>query len=182
MAGGGPSRQGYQEHSDQFIRGITSRFDVPNRIITDNGTQFTSDLFGEYYEDLGIKLCFASVAHRHSNGQVECANTEILKGPKTRTYDVLAKHGKGWIDELPVVLWASWTTPSRVTGETPFFLVYGAEAVLPSELTLGSPRVNAYSEGEQEQRRHDDIEYLEEHRRRAAIRAARYQQSLRCYR
>ena len=59
--------------------------------------------------------------------------------------------------------------------------MYGAEADLPSELTLGSPWVHAYSEGEQEQRRRDDIDYLEERRRCAAIRAARYQQSLRRY-
>ena len=57
--------------------------------------------------------------------------------------------------------------------------MYGAEAVLPSELTLGSPRVHAYSEGEQEQQRRDDVDYLEERRLRAAVRAARYQQSLR---
>ena len=138
-------------------------------------------MFGDYCEDLGIKLCFASVAHPRSNGQVERANAEILKGLKTRTYDVLAKHGKGWVDELPAVLWANRTTPSRATGETPFFLVYGAEAVLPSELTLGSPRVHAYSEGEQEHQRRDDVDYLEERRRRSAVRAARYQQSLRRY-
>jgi len=30
---------------------------------------------------------------------------------------------------------------SRATGETPFFLVYGAEVVLQPELMLGSPRV-----------------------------------------
>ena len=64
----------------QFIRSITSRFGVPNRIITDNDTQFTSALFGDYCEDLGIKLCFASVTHPRSNGQVE---------PR-----------KGWVDEL----------------------------------------------------------------------------------
>ena len=122
----------------QFIRGIISRFGVPNRIITDNGTQFTSALFGDYREDLGIKLNFASIAPPRSNGLVERANIEILKGLKTWTYDVLAKHGKGWIDELPVLLWANWTTSSRATGETPFFLIYGTEAVLPSELTLGS--------------------------------------------
>ena len=62
----------------QFIRGITSSFSVPNRIITDNGTQFTCALFKDYCEDLSIKLCFASVAHPHSNGQVERANAEIL--------------------------------------------------------------------------------------------------------
>jgi hypothetical protein len=34
-----------------------------------------------------------------------------------------------------------WRDPSRATGETPFFLVYGAEACLPPEIIMGSPRV-----------------------------------------
>nr|AAP53804.1 retrotransposon protein, putative, unclassified [Oryza sativa Japonica Group] len=165
----------------KFIRGITARFRVPNRIITDNGTQFTSELFGDYCEDMGIKLCFASPAHPRSNGQVERANAEILKGLKTKTFNILKKHGDSWIEELPAVLWANQTTPSRATGEMPFFLVYGAEAVLPSELTLRSPRVTMYCEADQDQLRRDDLDYLEERRRRAALRAARYQQSLRRY-
>nr|CAD41940.2 OSJNBa0070M12.17 [Oryza sativa Japonica Group] len=165
----------------KFIRGITARFGVPNRIITDNGTQFTSELFGDYCEDMGIKLCFASPAHPRSNGQVERANTEILKGLKTKTFNILKKHSDSWIEELPAVLWANRTTPSRATGETPFFLVYGAEAVLPSELTLRSPRATMYCEADQDQFRRDDLDYLEERRWRAALRAARYQQSLRRY-
>ena len=52
----------------KFIRGLVSRFGVPNRIITDNGTQFTSDAFLEYCGDIGIQICFASVAHPRSNG------------------------------------------------------------------------------------------------------------------
>ncbi|XP_052147342.1 uncharacterized protein LOC127766301 [Oryza glaberrima] len=135
----------------KFIRGIISRFGVPNRIITDNGTQFTSELFGDYCDDMGIKLCFASPAHPKSNGQVECANAEILKGLKTKTYNVLKKHGDSWLEELPAVLWANRTTPSRATGETPFFLVYGAEAVLPSEISLGSPRVALHNEANQDE-------------------------------
>nr|AAT81752.1 Reverse transcriptase (RNA-dependent DNA polymerase) domain containing protein [Oryza sativa Japonica Group]ABF97409.1 retrotransposon protein, putative, unclassified [Oryza sativa Japonica Group] len=162
----------------KFIKGITARFGVPNRIITDNGTQFTSELFGDYCEDMGIKLCFASPAHPRSNGQVERANAEILRGLKTKTFNILKKHGDSWIEELPAVLWANRTTPSRATGETPFFLVYGAEAVLPSELTLRSPRATMYCEADQDQLRRDDLDYLEERRRRAALRAARYQQSL----
>nr|CAE03705.3 OSJNBb0034G17.13 [Oryza sativa Japonica Group] len=165
----------------KFIRGITARFGVPNRIITDNGTQFTSELFGDYCEDMGIKLCFASPAHPRSNGQVERANAEILKGLKTKTFNILKKHGDSWIEELPAVLWANRTTPSRATGETPFFLVYGAEAVLPFELTLRSPRATMYCEADQDQLCRDDLDYLEERRRRAALRAARYQQSLRRY-
>ena len=114
----------------KFIKDLVAQFGIPNRIITDNGTQFTSNLFGDYYDDMGMKLCFASVAHPQSNGQAKQANAEILKGVKTRTYDELKKHGSRWVDELPAVVWANQTTPSRATGETPFFLVYGAEVVV----------------------------------------------------
>ncbi len=51
--------------------------------------QFTSQIFQEYCKDIDTQLCFASVAHPRSNGQVERANTEILRGLKTRTYDCL---------------------------------------------------------------------------------------------
>jgi hypothetical protein len=77
---------------------------------------------------------------------VERANAEILKGLKTRTYDGLKKHGKKWIDELPCKLWGNRTSPSRATGETPFFMVYGAEAVLPPEVTTCSLHVRTYDE------------------------------------
>jgi hypothetical protein len=70
---------------------------------------------------------------------------------KINTYNKLKKHGTGWIDELPVVVWANRTTPSRTKGKTPFFLVYGAEAMLPTKITLGSPRVWAYREEDQDQ-------------------------------
>ena len=98
-----------------------------------------------------------------------------------KTFDRLHKSGRCWIDELPAVLWSIRTTPNRATGQTPFALVYGAEAVLPTELVYGSPRVLAYDELEQEQLRQDDALLLEEDRLQAAVRAARYQQALRHY-
>ena len=135
----------------------------------------------QYVQDLGAKVCFASVAHPRSNGQAERANAEVLRGLKTRTFDRLHKCGRNWIEELPVVLWSIRTTPNRATGQTPFALVYGAEAVLPTELVYGSPRVLAYDELEQEQLRQDAALLLEEERLQAAVRAARYQQALRRY-
>ena len=59
-----------------FLKSIVCRFGVPNSIIADNGAQFKSRLFQEYCEDIGIKLCFESVAHPRSNGQVERANED----------------------------------------------------------------------------------------------------------
>ena len=123
----------------KFIKSLVCRFGVPNRIITDNGSQFTSGVFQDYCESLGTKICFASVAHPRSNGQVERANAEVLRGLKTRTFHRLMHCGKDWIDHLPSVLWSLRTTPNRATGGTPFALVYGAEAVLPTELKNGSP-------------------------------------------
>ena len=79
-----------------------------------------------------------------------------------------------------MVLWSLCTTPNRVTGQTPFSLVYGAEAVIPTELIYGSPRVLTYDELEQEQLRQDDALLLEEDRLQA-VRAACYQQALRHY-
>jgi hypothetical protein len=129
-----------------FLKSIVCRFGVPSRIITDNGTQFTSWIFQQYYEGIDTQLCFASVAHPRSNGQVERANAEILRGLKTHTYDCLKKHGTNWASELPSVLWGNRTTPSRATGETPFFLVYGAEACLPLEIIMGSQRAQSFDE------------------------------------
>jgi hypothetical protein len=146
----------------KFIKSIICRFGVPNRIIIDNESQFTSGAFQGYCEDLDIQICYASPAHPESNGQVELANAEILKGLKTRTYDGLKKHGKKWIDELPCALWRNRTSPSRNTRETPFFMLYGAEAVLPLEVTMGSLRVKTYDEATQDQLRHEDIDLVDE--------------------
>jgi transposase InsO family protein len=84
----------------KFIKSIVCRFGVPNRIITNNRSQFTSGAFQGYREDIGIQICYAYVAHLESNGPVERANAEILKGLKTCTYDGLKKHGKKGIDKL----------------------------------------------------------------------------------
>ena len=48
------------------------------------------------------------------------------------------------MEELPAVLWSLRTTPNRSTGMTPFFLMYGSEAVLPSDLDCGALRVKAF--------------------------------------
>jgi hypothetical protein len=55
----------------------------------------------------------------------------ILQGLKPRIFNDLNKFGKRWMKELPSMVWSLRMTPSRATGFSPFFLVYGAEAVPP---------------------------------------------------
>jgi hypothetical protein len=67
-----------------FFESITYRYGVPNSIITDNGTNFTSGKFQEFTKELGIKIKYASMAHPKSNGQVEKANGLVCAGLKMR--------------------------------------------------------------------------------------------------
>jgi hypothetical protein len=86
-----------------------------------------------------------------------------------------------WLDELPSVLWSLRTTPNRSTGYTPFFLVYGAEAVLPTDVIHDAPRVVLYIEEEAKEARENDVDLLEEAREITLSRTAVYQQNLRRY-
>ena len=70
----------------------------------------------------------------------------VLQGLKPRIFNRLNMFGARWVAELPAVLWCLRTTHSRATGYTPFFMVYGSEAILPTDLNYGAPRVRAYDE------------------------------------
>jgi hypothetical protein len=83
--------------------------------------------------------------------------------------------------QLPAVVWSLRTTPNRATGFTPFFLVHGAEAVLPTDLEYGSPIVRGYDEEANQRASEDSLDQLDEARLVALMHSARYQQSLRRY-
>ena len=121
------------------------------------------------------------MAHPQTNGQVERANDMILQGLKPRIFNKLNKFGRRWLTKLPSVIWSLRTTSSRATGFTPFFLVYGAEAVLPTDLEYGSPRLKAYQEQQNKRTREGSLDQVAEARDVALLHSARYQQSLRRY-
>jgi hypothetical protein len=127
------------------VHQLTCCFGVPNRIITDNGNQITSNIFKAYCVDTGIY--YASVAQPRSSGHAERANAEVLKGPKTKTFDKkLMACSKNWYASLQSSLWFIHIAATKLKGNTPFSLVYDAEAVLPVELKHRSPRVLAFDE------------------------------------
>ena len=60
-------------------------------------------------------------------------------------------------------------------------MVYGAEAVLPSDIRHDLPHVAAYVEADNEKAWQEALDLLDEERDMAAARSAIYQQDLRCY-
>jgi hypothetical protein len=81
---------------------------------------------------------------------------------KTRMFHNLEARGRNWHKELPSVLCALCTNINRATRDTPFNLVYGADAVLPPEIYLESARVVHFNVENQVEARELDSNLLEE--------------------
>jgi hypothetical protein len=169
------------EEAIKFVGDIKHRFGVPNRTFTDLGAAFTGSVFWDFCQDNLIDVYYSSVAHPQCNGQVERANGMVLQPLKFRIYDDASNCATRWLAELPHVIWGLRTQVSSATGFSPFFLVYGSEAVLPTDVAFGAPRIQFYEEGEAEQTRRIDLDSLEEQRLTAVMRQAHHDQQLRRY-
>jgi transposase InsO family protein len=128
-----------------FLQNIICRFGVPKAITVDNGTQFDTETFKDFCDQIGTKIHFALVRHPESNGLVERANGIIMTG----IMKLISNQPKGkWPEEFIKVVWSHNTTISRSTGFTPFKLLFGDEAIIPEEAKAGSIRIVASTEDE----------------------------------
>jgi hypothetical protein len=103
------------------------------------------------------------------------------QGLKLRIFNRLNKFGHQWLVELLAVLWSLRMTPSQATGFTPFFMVYGSEAILLTDLEYGAPRVKAYDDQGNQASLEDAVDQLQEARDVTLLHFAKYQQALRRY-
>ncbi|KAL5539602.1 hypothetical protein UlMin_044178 [Ulmus minor] len=186
-------RQGYywptiQTDSLDFVRkcdkcqpfiwkNIVCRFGVPRELVSDHGTQFENEKLQSICDRLGIIKVFSSPAHPKSNGQVEAVNKTIKQTLKKK----LEKSKGAWVDELPLVLWAYRTSFRVATGETPFSLAYGVEAVIPIEISLPTFRVDNFDEENNDVLLALATDSLEEKRESSQVRAAALQQTIARY-
>ncbi|CAJ2629809.1 unnamed protein product [Trifolium pratense] len=158
-----------------FKRNVLARFGIPQVVVTDNGTQFTDKDFQAFLVALGTKQHFTSVEHPQTNGQAEAANKVILRGLRRR----LDQNKKKWVEELDNVLWAYRTTPHSTTGETPFRMVYGTEAVIPVEIGEPSRRTEQPLDEEQnDEALREELDLVEEIRTGASLKEATLKQKI----
>ena len=75
----------------------------------------------------------------------------ILDALKKRLYEKDQKHPGKWLKELPTMVWGLRTQPSRNTGVSPYFLVFGSEAVLSIDVAFRAPRIENYGEENNDQ-------------------------------
>ncbi|KAK3032041.1 hypothetical protein RJ639_035478 [Escallonia herrerae] len=116
----------FQKHFENKIVRISSNLKEDTKLKPVNLLRTYADVFAWTAADMP-----------EINLETENMNRSILQGLKKKLDEA-----KGiWVDELPKVLWAYRTTPHSVTGETPFLLYYGTEAMLPVE--IGVPTMGA---------------------------------------
>uniref|UniRef100_A0A2N9GU17 Integrase catalytic domain-containing protein n=1 Tax=Fagus sylvatica TaxID=28930 RepID=A0A2N9GU17_FAGSY len=121
-----------------FIREhIITRFGIPHKIISDNGTPFVNKNVREVLEHYRIKHRRSTPYYPQGNGQAEATNRMLLRILSKMVFD----YGKGWSSHLADTLWAYRGSTKTATGFTPFSLVYGTDAISPTELLVPSPRI-----------------------------------------
>ena len=113
-----------------FVEGIVCRHGKPKKLLTDRGKAFIGKMMEEIKRLLEVKSLHTSAYHPQTNGLTERFNKTLMEMLSMYTSD----HQKDWDVFLPYVIQAYRTSVHPTTGETPFFLMHGRNANLPSIL------------------------------------------------
>jgi hypothetical protein len=115
-----------------FLEDIIARFGCPSRIVTDNAASFKSKPLIKFCEQFQISLIHSTPYYPQGNGLAESSNKSLIKLIKR----LLEDNKRAWDSKLKFALWADRVTTKTSLGTSPFQLVYGTEAVLPTQLAL----------------------------------------------
>jgi hypothetical protein len=127
-----PTRNASHKVIIGFLEDIVARFGCPNRIVTDNASTFKAEPLIKFCEQFGITLIHSTPYYPQGNGLAESSNKSLIKIIKR----LLEDNKKAWDSKLKFSLWADRVTTKRSLGVSPFQLVYGVEAIFPSQLAL----------------------------------------------
>ncbi|XP_030923081.1 uncharacterized protein LOC115949959 [Quercus lobata] len=132
---------------------------------------FDSKAIRRYCSELGIVNRYSTPAYPKSNGQAEAVNKTIMNGLKKRLDDAKGR----WVEELAHVLWTYRTTPRRSTGEIPFSMTYGAEAVIPLEVNFPTQRTTTFCPATNDKLLEKSLDLIDERREGTMVHLANYQ-------
>ncbi|CAI7793981.1 unnamed protein product [Closterium sp. NIES-53] len=118
-----------------FISTVVRLHELPSAIISDRDPKFTSKLWQETWaQQYGTRLQFLSSYHPQTDGHTEKTNQTIEQLIRTNCPDLTK-----WEDSLPTLEFAYKNAPSTTTKQSPFYLNYGIDPVVPSSTTPDNP-------------------------------------------
>ena len=115
-----------------FVNEIVSRHGAPRVLLSDRGSNFLSSLFREVCFLMNTEKIFTSGYRPQTNGLVERFNGTLAQSLSM----YVSSNQKDWDEHLNSVLFAYRVPPSEVTGESPFYMLYGREPLLPMDTAL----------------------------------------------
>lgn len=120
---------------------------LPDTVVSDNGTCFTSKEFKAFMEQNGVRHITVAPYHPSSNGFAEKAVNIVKDG---------LKHSEGALEtKLMRVLFKYRTTPHTTTGETPSKLLMGRELKTPLDSLRPSLRSKVETRQQEQKLQHD---------------------------
>jgi hypothetical protein len=118
-----PMRQNFKakEVAELIFEGVYKLHGLPERIVSDRDSYFTSTFWSELHKLIGVELRLSTAFHPQTDGATERANRTI----NTMLRQAVAPHQKDWVAKLPGIEFALNSARSETTGYSPFFLNYG---------------------------------------------------------
>jgi hypothetical protein len=113
-----------------FVLNVVLRFGAPGQILTDQGSNFLSDLFRNTCKMLKIKKVQTTAFHLESNGGLERSRRVLAE--YLRHY--VRVDQTDWDEWVPYATYVYNTTVHTTTPFTPFELVNGFRSEVPSAL------------------------------------------------
>ena len=118
------------EVADLFIKNIFRLHGMPQTIISDRGSQFISHFWQTLFKHLGTRVSLTTAYHPQSNGLTERVNGTLLETLRI----FAAQEPLKWDQYLALVEFSYNNAKQTATQETPFYLNYGTDPLVP--LTL----------------------------------------------
>ena len=121
------------EHIAEELVKLFTRVGVPAEVLTDQGSNFMSQLLREVYHLLSIVPINTSPYHPQTNELVERFNQTL----KAMLKKAASEDGKDWDCLIPYLLFAYREVPQSSTGFSPFELLYGRQVRGPLDTVRG---------------------------------------------
>lgn len=123
-----------------FIENVVCKHSLPKTLLTDNGSNFMSEMFQEVCRVLKINHVTSTVAHPQTVGQIERYHRTLGQYLKIFTEE----NKDEWDELIPFALFTYNTTKHSSTHFSPHYLVYGFDVEIPSNLKSNPTPVYNY--------------------------------------
>ena len=109
-------------------------YGLPEKILTDQGHNFESDLLKELCEIAQVKKIWTSGYHPQTNGQCKCFNATLIDMLGT----LPEKPKSTWREQVPTLVHAYNCTCNSATDFSPYYLMLGRKQHLPIDILFGT--------------------------------------------